>query len=98
MTVTRTKNGSTLQVNVDGRVDTITAPEFEQAVTAELDAVSTLILDFTKVDYISSAGLRVLLSLQKTMNRQGSMKIIGVNETVNEIFEVTGFSEILTIE
>ena len=87
-----------LKLFVEGRVDTVTAKEFEDAAKSDLDGVQELVLDLSKLDYISSAGLRVLLSLQKTMNKQGSMKLTGVNETVNDIFEVTGFSDILTIE
>ena len=97
MTINKTKNGTTLNAAVEGRIDTATAPEFESAVKAELEGISALVLDFEKVNYISSAGLRVLLSLQKIMNKQGSMTLKNVNETVNDIFEVTGFSEILTI-
>lgn len=98
MTINKTKNGTTLNVAVEGRIDTATAPEFESEVKAELGGITELVLDFSKLNYISSAGLRVLLSLQKTMNKQGSMELTGVNETVNDIFEVTGFSEILTIK
>lgn len=98
MDLTTKKDGNALSVAVSGRVDTSTAPEFEAAVKAELDGVTELTIDFSQMDYISSAGLRVLLSLQKIMNKQGAMKVIGVNETVYEVFEVTGFSEILTIE
>lgn len=81
-----------------GRLDTVTAPELEQALKESLDGVSALTLDFGKLDYISSAGLRVLLSAQKTMSRQGAMKLTNVNETIMEIFEVTGFTDVLTIE
>lgn len=98
MKVTKTKNGSTLLAAVEGRLDTVTAPEFEKEVKPELAGLTELILDFSGLDYISSAGLRILLSFQKVMNKQGSMKITGANETINEIFEVTGFSDILTIE
>ncbi len=97
MTIKKTKNGTILTVAAEGRIDTTTAPEFENAVKTALDGIDELVLDFTKLNYISSAGLRVLLSLQKTMNTQGTMKITGVNETVSDIFEVTGFSDILTI-
>jgi len=83
---------------LEGRLDTITAPDLEKKLKDALDGVSQLTLDFEKLNYISSAGLRVLLSTQKTMNRQGEMKLIHVNETILEIFEVTGFSDILTIE
>lgn len=97
MTIKKTKNGTILTVAAEGRIDTTTAPEFENAVKTALDGIDELVLDFIKLNYISSAGLRVLLSLQKTMNTQGTMKITGVNETVSDIFEVTGFSDILTI-
>ena len=98
MKISKTQNGSELTVALEGRLDTITAPELESELKASLDGVTALTLDFAKLDYISSAGLRVLLSAQKTMNRQGSMKVKNVNETITEIFEVTGFSDILTIE
>ena len=98
MNIKKNKNASTLTVAVEGRVDTVTSAEFESEVKSELDGVSELVLDFSGLNYISSAGLRVLLSLQKTMNKQGSMKITGVNEIIRDIFEVTGFSEILTVE
>ena len=98
MTVTKKKNGSILLANVEGRVDTVTAPQFESEIKSDLNGVTELVLDFKKVNYVSSAGLRVLLLLQKVMNKQGSMKIVGANETVKEIFDVTGFCDILTIE
>ena len=80
-----------------GRLDTTTAPELESELKASLDGVSELTLDFAGLEYISSAGLRVLLSAQKIMSGKGGMKIKNVNETIMEIFEVTGFSDILTI-
>ena len=83
---------------LEGRLDTVTAPELEQALSESLADLSELTLDFEKLDYISSAGLRVLLSAQKAMNKQGEMKLRNVGETIMEIFEVTGFSDILTIE
>ncbi len=98
MTVTKKKNGSILLANVEGRVDTVTAPQFESEIKSDLNGVTELVLDFSQLTYISSAGLRVLLLLQKVMNKQGSMKIVGANETVKEIFDVTGFCDILTIE
>ena len=98
MIITKTKNGSALTVSAEGRLDTITSPGFEKEVSSELEGVTELVLDFFKLEYISSAGLRALLVLQTIMNEQGSMKITGANETVNEIFEVTGFSEILNLE
>ena len=91
-------NEAELTVILAGRLDTTTAPELESELKDSLDGVSTLIIDMEALEYISSAGLRVLLSAQKTMNKQGEMKVIHVNETIGEIFEVTGFSDILTIE
>ncbi len=98
MTINKTKNDDQLTVALEGRLDTTTAPELETELKASLEGVTGLIMDFEKLDYISSAGLRVLLSAQKTMSKQGEMKIKNVSETIMEIFEVTGFSDILTIE
>ena len=98
MKITQNKNGNTLTIAVEGRIDTATSKEFEEKSKAELNGVESLILDFSALNYISSAGLRVLLSLQKIMNKQGSMKITGANDIVKDIFEVTGFSEILDVE
>ena len=81
-----------------GRLDTTTAPELEKELREALPGVSELTLDFAGLEYISSAGLRVLLLAQKIMNKQGGMKVTNVNETIAEIFEVTGFSDILTVE
>ena len=97
MKITETKNGSALTVALEGRLDTMTASELEEAPNAALTDVTELTFDLEKLEYISSAGLRVLLSAQKTMNRQGSMKVLHANEMILEIFEVTGFSDILTI-
>ena len=83
---------------LEGRLDTVTAPDLEKDFKESLEGLTELILDFGKLEYISSAGLRVLLAAQKTMAKQGSMKLVNVNETIMEIFEVTGFSDILTIE
>lgn len=93
----KTIENSTATFALSGRLDTMTAPELETALAEELPGIQELTLDFSELDYISSAGLRVLLSAQKQMNKQGSMKLTGVNETIMEIFEVTGFSDILTI-
>ncbi len=82
---------------LEGRLDTVSAPGLEEMLKESLDGVTELTLNFEKLEYISSAGLRVLLWAQKAMNKQGSMEIRGVNETVMEIFDVTGFSDILTI-
>ena len=83
---------------LEGRLDTVTAPELEEEFRKSLEGVTRLTLDFGKLEYISSAGLRVLLAAQKQMNRQGEMKLTHVGETIREIFEVTSFSDILTIE
>ena len=83
---------------LEGRLDTNTSPELEKELREALPGVSALELDFEKLDYISSAGLRVLLAAQKLMDQQGEMKVTNVNETIMEIFEVTGFTDILTIE
>ena len=90
--------GTKLVVALSGRLDTTTAPQLETELKSALDGVTSLVMDFEKLEYISSAGLRVLLSAQKVMNKQGEMKLIHVNDVINEIFEVTGFSDILTIE
>ena len=88
----------TLTVTLEGRLDTTTAPQLEAELKSDLADVTSLVMDFEKLEYISSAGLRVLLSAQKRMMKQGEMKVIHVNEAIMEIFEVTGFSDILTIE
>jgi anti-sigma B factor antagonist len=98
MTIEKNLNGLELNVMVGGRLDTNTAPQLEKEVKLNIVGVKTLILDFAELEYLSSAGLRVLLALQKSMNKQGQMIIRHVNETVNEIFELTGFIDILTIE
>ncbi len=92
------KEGAAMSVTLDGRLDTITAPELEKTLNASLDGVSALTIDFEKLTYISSAGLRVLLAAQKRMSSQGAMKVVHVSDVVMEIFDVTGFSGILTIE
>ncbi len=97
MTINKETDGSKLLVKVEGRLDTTTAPELDKELKA-LDGVTELVLDFADLQYISSAGLRVLLSAQKVMSKQGSMKLTNVSETVMEIFDVTGFSDILVIE
>ena len=98
MTIKKELEGDKLVVAIEGRLDTTTAPELEEELKASLDGVKDLTLDLTELEYISSAGLRVLLSAQKIMNAQGEMRLTGVNEVVMEVFEVTGFSDILTIE
>ena len=98
MTISKTRNGDELTIAPEGFLDTTTAPELEAELKKSLDGVTSLVLDFSELEYISSAGLRVLLSAQKIMSRQGSMKITHVIDTIMEIFEVTGFTDILTIE
>lgn len=98
LNINKTKEDGKVTVTLEGRLDTVTAPDLEKELKGSLDDVTELVMDFEKLDYISSAGLRVLLSAQKVMTRQGRMKVINVNDSIMEIFEVTGFSDILTIE
>ena len=98
LNIEKRANASELTIALNGRLDTTTAPELEKELKASLDGVTALVFDLEALEYISSAGLRVLLSTQKQMNRQGIMKLIHVDETIMEIFEVTGFTDILTIE
>lgn len=97
MTIEKELSGKTLTVRLDGRLDTITSPDLEQAL-ADLAGVEHLTLDFSKITYISSAGLRVLLALQKRMSRQGDMVVRHVDKMVMEVLEMSGFVDILTIE
>lgn len=98
MTITKEAAGTALTLSLQGRLDTGTAPQLEAALKESMDGVTDLTLDFAELEYISSAGLRVLLSAQKVMKKQGSMVIRHVNETIMEVFEVTGFSDFLTIQ
>ena len=98
LNISKTAEDGKAVFTLEGRLDTITAPQLEKELKATLDGVKELTLDFEKLDYISSAGLRVLLATQKTMAKQGEMKLTRVGEAVMDIFEVTGFSDILTIE
>ncbi len=98
LNITKEQEADHLKVALEGRLDTTTSPDLEKMLKESLDDVSELILDFEKLEYISSAGLRVLLSAQKTMNKQGEMKLINVRDEVIEIFEVTGFLDFLTVE
>ena len=98
MTIEKNLNGTELTVAVVGRLDTGTAPDVEEVLKESLEGITKLILDFEGLEYLSSAGLRVILQAQKTMNKQGEMVVRNVNETVTEIFEVTGFYDILNIE
>jgi len=96
--VQRIEKGKTLEFVLEGRLDTTTSPQLEELVRNNIGDAEMLIFDFQKLDYISSAGLRVLLAAQKIMNKQGKMVVKNVSEEVREIFEVTGFCDILTIE
>ena len=98
MTIEKRMNGNTLEIALAGRLDTTTAPELEAALKESMESAQALTLDFSKLDYISSAGLRVLLSAHKAMSGKGGMKLTHVNELIGEVFEVTGFTDILTIE
>ena len=98
MTITKNQQGTELEIVLAGRLDTTTAPQLEAELKHGIDGITALTMDFAQLEYISSAGLRVLLSAQQVMNRQGSMIIRHVNETISEIFEVTGFCDILTVE
>ena len=98
MNIKKAVEGTTLGIALEGRLDTTTAPQLEAELNRSLDAVTELNLDFEALEYLSSAGLRVILAAQKVMNKQGKMVIRHVNETIMEVFEVTGFVDILTIE
>ena len=98
MTIEKKLDGSKMTVAIKGRLDTTTAPQLEAELRSDMDGIADLVFDFTNLEYISSAGLRVLLSTQKTMNRQGTMVVRNVNSDVMEVLEVTGFVDILTIE
>ena len=98
MTIEKTLNGTELTINLIGRLDTTTAPQLEAELKQNVSGVEKLVLNFAALEYLSSAGLRVLLAAQKVMNKQGEMIVRNVNETIAEIFEVTGFSDILTVE
>lgn len=98
MNIIKKQNGGNLEIAVEGRLDTMTAPELEAELNQSMNGADSLVFDFSKLDYISSAGLRVLLSAHKAMIAKGGMTITNVNEVVQEVFEVTGFADILTIE
>ena len=98
MKITQNREAEKLTVAIEGKLDTTTAPELEKTLGEILSGVTELVFDMTNLEYISSAGLRVILKAQKVMFTQGKMKLIGVNETVMEVFEITGFSSILKIE
>ena len=98
MTIEKKINGETATLIVSGRLDTQTAPELENELDVVLPGLKELIFDMTNLEYVSSAGLRVILKAQKAMNAQGSMKLTGVNDSIMEVFDITGFLDILTIE
>ena len=98
MTIDQYKNDTEMRLALTGRLDTVTSPELDAIISSELDGVTDLTLDFAGLDYISSAGLRVLLRAQKKMAACGRMKLINVSPIIMEIFEITGFSEIVTVE
>lgn len=97
MTITKTQNGEALTIALEGRLDTMTSPELEAELNKSLAGAETLVMDFSKLEYISSAGLRVLLSAHKAMSGKDGMKVTNVNDIVQEVFEVTGFADILDI-
>ncbi|MCR4605689.1 MAG: STAS domain-containing protein [Eubacterium sp.] len=97
LNINKTAEGSKLTIALEGRLDTTTAPDLEKEVKENLDGVTELVFDMKDLEYISSAGLRVLLSAQKVMNKAGKMTVTNVSDSINEIFEVTGFSDILSI-
>ena len=96
MKITKNVNGTNLTVVLEGRLDTTTAPQLEVELKESLQGISSLVMDMSALEYISSTGLRVLLSAQKIMNNQGEMKVTGANESIMEIFEVTGFNDIFS--
>ena len=98
MTITKAQTENGLQYSLEGRLDTMTAPELEAEINKDLPGADSLVLDFGKLEYISSAGLRVLLSAHKQLCAKGGLKIVHGNDIVQEVFEVTGFADILTIE
>ena len=98
LTITKNAENTTLTLLLEGRLDTTTSPQLEEAIADSLDSVSLLVLDFEKLEYISSSGLRVLLSAQKKIKPHGEMKVIRINEIIKEIFEMTGFDSVLTVE
>lgn len=97
MTINKNQEGTRLEILLEGRLDTTTSPMLETELKQALDGITELAFNFEKLEYISSAGLRILLAAQKRMSRQGSMVVKNVNEVIAEVFEVTGFSDILTI-
>ena len=98
MEIKKELNGAELKIAIVGKLNTVTAPQLESEIKSSLGGITSFILDFAECDYLSSAGLRVILTAQQIMNKQGKMIVKNVNETIYEIFDVTGFVDILTIE
>ena len=98
MKITKTQQGNALKISLEGRLDTVSAPELQKELKAALDGIDSLELDFEKLDYVSSAGLRVLVSAHKSLLGKGSMKITHANVVVREVFDVTGLMDILSVE
>ena len=98
MTINKTITGTAASLKIIGRLDTTTAPELEATIDGCIAEIKELVLDCSELEYVSSAGLRVILKAQKLMNAQGTMKLTHVNETIMEVFDITGFADILTIE
>ena len=98
MTIEKTIANASASLKIIGRLDTSTAPELEATIDGCAAGIKELVLDCSELEYVSSAGLRVILKAQKLMNAQGEMKLTGVNETIMEVFDITGFADILTIE
>lgn len=98
MNIVKTQEGNKLTIALEGRLDTMTAPELDQELKGSLEGIQELVVDMAQLEYVSSAGLRVLLSAQKVMNKQGEMVVRNVSEQIMEVFEVTGFTDILNIQ
>ena len=98
MTIEKNITATTAELKIIGRLDTTTAPELEATIDGCVEGIKELVLDCGELEYVSSAGLRVILKAQKLMNSQGTMKLTSVNETIMEVFDITGFADILTIE
>ena len=98
MTIEKNFSNNVTTIKINGRLDTTTAPELEAVIDECVEGTQELLMDFSDLEYVSSAGLRVILKAQKLMNARGSMKLVNVNETIMEVFDITGFADILTIE
>ena len=98
MIIEKQVTDSAMTIKVIGRLDSVTSPQLEEITSKELEGITDLTFDFSELEYISSAGLRVILISQKTMNNQGKMRVTGINQEVRDIFEVTGFVDIIDVE